>query len=310
VVIAVNVVLAVLLIAQTRAAYPAPIREPDAVAELRRWVEAHLPPGSRFLLQPTDLFDFDWYTRLPGSPVRTPPYADWPTLEAFLQDEGVDWIVLTPHLVERRPGLFDDFVAYDRREGFLFARGFPHWRPVTHGGQGQASYLVYQRDGLPGHDDVLLAPQAVSRFTVPDRIPYPLQRDFGGLVGLHGYDLSDLTVQPGTSLTVTLFWQRERHTGTSYTVFVHLLDAAETRVWGQRDTIPRDGAYPLPEWLAGEVVVDTYTIDVPTETPPGVYKIEVGLYDAATGQRVPVLAADGSLAGDRVVLPTEVQVKP
>ncbi len=310
VVMAVNVVLAVFLIAQVGAAHPPPAREPDAVVALRRWVEIHLPPGSRFLLQPVDLFDFDWYTRLPGSPVRTPPYVSWPDLEAFLLREGVDWIVLTPHLYERRPGLFDDFIAYDRREGFLFARGISGWRLVTYGGRGPASYLVYQRDGLPDHDDMLLAPQVVSRFTVPDRIPYPLQRDFGGLVKLHGYDLSGLTVRPGTSLTVTLFWQREQHTGTSYTVFVHLLDAAETRVWGQRDAIPRDGAYPLPDWLAGEVVVDTYTMDVPAETPPGAYKIEVGLYDAATGQRVSVLAADGSPAGDRVVLPTEMQVEP
>jgi hypothetical protein len=65
----------------------------------------------------------------------------------------------------------------------------------------------------------------------------------------------------------------------------------------QADAMPRGGAYPTSRWLAGEVVTDTYAIALPGDTPPGEYPIEVGLYRAETGARLPV-AINGQAAGD------------
>jgi hypothetical protein len=45
-------------------------------------------------------------------------------------------------------------------------------------------------------------------------------------------------------------------------------------------------------------VPDRHLIEVPENTPPGRYQIEVGLYDASTGERLPV---DGSDT-DRILL--------
>jgi hypothetical protein len=45
------------------------------------------------------------------------------------------------------------------------------------------------------------------------------------------------------------------------------------------------------------VVTDTYAIALPGDTPPGEYPIEVGLYRAETGARLPV-AINGQAAGD------------
>ena len=75
---------------------------------------------------------------------------------------------------------------------------------------------------------------------------------------------------------------------TSHTVFVHLLDDAR-QVRGQRDGIPVNGAYPTTLWRPGEFVTDGYEIAV----EPGQYTVEVGLYDAASGARLPV-ASDPS----------------
>ena len=47
----------------------------------------------------------------------------------------------------------------------------------------------------------------------------------------------------------------------------------------------------------GEVVTEAYTIVLPNDTPPGEYALEVGLYRAETGARLPV-AINGQAAGD------------
>ena len=50
------------------------------------------------------------------------------------------------------------------------------------------------------------------------------------------------------------------------------------------------------------MIVDEYAIPVAADAPPGTYRIEVGLYDPLTGQRLPVLGADGTPAADHVIL--------
>ena len=50
-------------------------------------------------------------------------------------------------------------------------------------------------------------------------------------------------------------------------------------------------------------------IEVKPGAPVGGYAIEVGMYDAATGQRLQVLSLEGESLGDRVLLPEQVWVK-
>jgi hypothetical protein len=64
--------------------------------------------------------------------------------------------------------------------------------------------------------------------------------------------------------------------------------------------MPRGGAYPTTRWRPGEVVVDPYAIILPDDLPPGEYPVEVGLYLAETGQRLPV--SPGSPGQDAVRL--------
>jgi hypothetical protein len=87
----------------------------------------------------------------------------------------------------------------------------------------------------------------------------------------------------------------------SYTVFTHLLDAEE-RVWGQMDSVPLRGEAPTTSWVSGEVIADEYEITVDAGAPPGDYAIEVGMYDATTGRRLPVSIDGRLLQGDRLVL--------
>jgi hypothetical protein len=50
------------------------------------------------------------------------------------------------------------------------------------------------------------------------------------------------------------------------------------------------------------VIVDRYAIPIDAEAPPGAYTVEIGMYEPATGVRLPVLGRDGSVVADHVVL--------
>jgi hypothetical protein len=145
-------------------------------------------------------------------------------------------------------------------------------------------------------------------FEVPATIQHEVKAELGGLVRFLGYDLPQREVSPGDGLPLTLYWQALRRSDTSYTVFTHLLDEHH-RIWGQQDNLPVGGTYPTTGWLPGEVIVDPYQIPVRDDAPPGRYQIEVGLYDGATGLRLPVVdPTDQALLGDHLLLPEEVTV--
>jgi hypothetical protein len=83
----------------------------------------------------------------------------------------------------------------------------------------------------------------------------------------------------------------------SYTVFTHLV-TPDGALSGQQDNPPLGGTYPTNLWLSGEVVVDRYEITVAADAGPGAHRLEVGMYVAQTGTRLPV---DGR-GDDAVVL--------
>jgi hypothetical protein len=129
----------------------------------------------------------------------------------------------------------------------------------------------------------------------------------GDAIRFLGYSLPVKTAQAGHAFTVDLHWQAERRLDRDYTVFAHLLGpfnpATGGPVWAQHDSYPLDGGHPTTRWLPGQAVVDRRTFDIPPETPAGAYQIEVGLYDAHSGER---LAVAGSQ--DNRILLAEIEV--
>jgi hypothetical protein len=126
-------------------------------------------------------------------------------------------------------------------------------------------------------------------FDVPP-ISHPLSATLGGQVQLLGYDLETpipSVVAPGDPITLTLYWRALTEMEESYTVFTHLL-APDGSMTGQQDNRPVGGSYPTNLWLAGEVVTDVYEIPVRADAAPGEHRLEVGMYVAETGARLPV----------------------
>ncbi|MBC7239231.1 MAG: hypothetical protein H5T71_03920, partial [Chloroflexi bacterium] len=99
-----------------------------------------------------------------------------------------------------------------------------------------------------------------------------------------------------------------------YTVFTHLLGAAynprtQGPVWGQHDAPPVEGAWPMSTWRVGDRIVDRHILVLDAEAPEGDYSIEVGLYDLASGERLPAFSEDGQPLGDHVLLGALVRLK-
>ena len=146
------------------------------------------------------------------------------------------------------------------------------------------------------------------RFALPE-VKHRQEALLGQGVALLGYDLTTAQLSPGGELGVTLYWQAREEISTSYTVFVHLLDKAE-RIWGQKDSPPGEGAWPTTSWVPDEVLADRYILQVRQDAPPGEYRLEVGMYEAATGDRLPVFDVLGKrVPGDRVLLDKPITVR-
>jgi hypothetical protein len=133
-------------------------------------------------------------------------------------------------------------------------------------------------------------------------IAFPLDFDFGDSISLIGDNLEDAVIAPGQTLTFSLYWQARKSMAASYTVFTHLVDETG-RIVGQRDTIPEAGRNPTNEWVPGEIIVERYEIPISPNAKPGQHTLRVGMYDATTGERLPVRDAVGApFSGDYIPL--------
>ncbi|MEA3342450.1 MAG: hypothetical protein U9R15_21005, partial [Chloroflexota bacterium] len=159
----------------------------------------------------------------------------------------------------------------------------------------------------PSADLLRVAVSAPERSFDTPLAQHPISATLGGQATLLGYDLSGgaatASLAPGQPFTLTLYWRAEATAQASYVAFAHLLDGAE-RIHAQSDRVPAAGLRPTTGWLPGEIIRDIHTLTVVPDAPPGQYVLEVGMYDPTSGERLGLL--DG---GDRILLPTPVQVK-
>jgi 4-amino-4-deoxy-L-arabinose transferase-like glycosyltransferase len=174
------------------------------------------------------------------------------------------------------------------------------------------SYLSYWQRELPSPQVVgfweTLEPEYVARingidyvrvYQVPPlltdgwpEISRPADVALGEVVAFLGYDLATEEVVPGGEIEMTLYWQRRQPLQTDYSVYLRLVNGAY-QVWGSQDGGPLWGAMPTSLWQEQMVVADLRRLPVLPGTPPGVYEIAMGMYDAGTLRR---LAPDGETA--------------
>jgi hypothetical protein len=77
-----------------------------------------------------------------------------------------------------------------------------------------------------------------------------------------------------------------------YTLFIHVANEGGERV-AQRDLPLRYEDYPTSHWQVDELVVERADFPLPA-LPPGEYRLDIGLYDGATGERLPIEGAENN----------------
>lgn len=204
----------------------------------------------------------------PDSPI-TPPHADWLDPASGAQQ-------LTPLLRQ------DGAVAYEVFQLDGAARTLAARLEAV----SAAPYYRYPSGALPSAD--------VSAWGEPAAYP----ANFGGIVALAGADLSARVIAPQRDgVNLQLYFQPlQDDVDRPLNVFVHMLRLDGT-VHAQRDLL----GVPTIQWQTGSTFIqDSFVIA--GDTPPGDYIIAMGMYDFVTGERLPILAADGRTLSDHVIV--------
>jgi hypothetical protein len=156
-------------------------------------------------------------------------------------------------------------------------------------------------------DEVPLAP--VSIRARPGNIPNAVRQNFGNLVQLAGYDMGTRVLRPGETLRVTLYWQALAPIHVNYSVFAHVRGEGES-IWARQDAWPQKGAAPTSTWRVGDLITDMYELTLKPDTPPGMYDVEVGLYDSSTLKRLQLITDDGRLTDADFIYLSIIRVVP
>jgi hypothetical protein len=195
----------------------------------------------------------------------------WPLSKRNLYWQGVDYAVLYLNGVQRllpNPDIVGYFRSLEPEHTVRF-RGLEY------------AWLYKVPRPLP---DVLLPMQHVQRVELGDQILFL------------GYDIEDEQFQSEGKLEATLYWQALRAMGEDYTVYLKLVNAVY-HIWGQQEGRPFYDGMPTNVWQASQKVKDRRELEVLPGTPPGLYYIEVILYDPYKDQVLGPRDGGGLLLG-------------
>jgi hypothetical protein len=159
-----------------------------------------------------------------------------------------------------------------------------------------ATAFVYYFDETNRPIEVPVDREASSE-TVPT-----LPQDFQVPIRLEGYELTSSRLRRGQDLVLILYWRALGKSPCDYTVFVHLVDSQGQTVAGV-DEMPRNGKERTSGWRTNQFTADAHVIRIPEDAPPGQdLRLEVGLYNLETMERLPVVDRQGAQTIDMIVI--------
>lgn len=125
----------------------------------------------------------------------------------------------------------------------------------------------------------------------PAQIPDD-QHAFGNKIHLVQAQFSATELRPGDQFLVRLDWRSSRPVEQDYSIFIHLIDDNEI-IQAQSDSYPGQGNAPTSGWDPGQLVQDLHRVKIPTTVPsPLRLKVNLGLYDFESGERLPIDGAN------------------
>ena len=131
-------------------------------------------------------------------------------------------------------------------------------------------------------------------YRMPELIPdelLPIEHrqpvNFGDEIQFLGYSLES---ERGDAVGITLYWRALGTISGDYTAYLKLVNAVY-HLWGQAEGRPSWGGTPTNQWQEGEVFQSYHEIKPWPATPPGIYHVELSLYEPY--QRRSLTPADG-----------------
>jgi 4-amino-4-deoxy-L-arabinose transferase-like glycosyltransferase len=203
----------------------------------------------------------------------------WSTLEAYLQTEAPDYLIIDDDTARRRRQALSGY--FQRENELVLIEQIP---------PGWALDFVYP--GLPCKWCIFS----------PVEDSEPLARFEGG-IELLSYTVTSQPTDESASQRVILTWRTQASLSNDYTIFVHLT-APDGFVKAQNDRPPFAGALPTSHWRPGEVLADRYDLPLDGGVTPGDYLLLAGLYDPVTGERLKIVGGPVGPAPDSVLLGT------
>ncbi len=257
------------------AAYNARLLQPDGREQARQWIDANMPLGSRVALEAYS------------------PYVDRKEFVVMgfygLQDHTPDWYVLQgfEYLVFSQ-GTFGRYFADPARYKAQIDRYnalFSGFTPVTRFDDNDYEIRIYKTGvALPVH-------RVAARFG-----------DYGDLVELIGYD--DIRWVQGEPLSVRLFWRTLRDTPEPLALELRLLDRA-----GRQIAVVRGDLFQGKGWSEG-VFSTHWTITVPADAAPGLYRLQVDVEQTRYAYRPPAMTWAGEKLESLLLEPLKMGALP
>jgi uncharacterized membrane protein len=200
-------------------------------------------------------------------------------------------------LVDSEHGWSVDLPAplYENRDDVIL-----DWRPMHIPDDAQSGIITLE---LPDSKEIgYFVVEAIPFLKTPPPMDVATNVTIPNIGTLVGYSVTDMSNR-SQPFTLTLVWQAEQPTTTNYTVFAQLV-SSDGQVIAQDDMMPAKGTRPTTGWRAGEYIVDEHLIAFHNDAQPTTARLIVGLYNAATSQRVPITPTS-----DFITLQTDIRVR-
>lgn len=206
---------------------------------------------------------------------------------------------LVPHLSERRriytvlarPQVPPGLVLLEQSAGAEGAPIYPYAAP-----DGQPTmYHQYRPVATDGPFELLAYDRSTAMTVLDEPEPPPTPLSVAGYTWL-GEQGDPPQVGAGDTARLMLAWRRTAALDARYVLFVHVLkDGSAAAANGLPEIVaqsghePGDGHFPTTQWETWTnpgIVLDEQQLEIPAETPPGVYYAWAGAFDRDTGQRI------------------------
>ncbi|MBN1995580.1 MAG: glycosyltransferase family 39 protein [Anaerolineae bacterium] len=147
-------------------------------------------------------------------------------------------------------------------------------------------------------DEWIVGPLDVSvKGSAPRSPQQPVRARLGEQFEFLGYSFYPMAAENATE--IELYWQARAPGEIDYTVFVQALDA-QNQVIAQVDAQPLANIYPTSRWQPGDIIREKFILPIAASELQD-RRLVTGMYNLATGARLPVYSEHGDLLPDSVI---------